>query len=133
MTDLCLTCLALTALSLADPGLAVDSPALLILCPVHLVCGCREALFDIVFGIGMDTVGGLLDAALACEVVDKSGSYYYFGSEKLAQVWLLDDTVVLYSAPLSCLGLAPVFVPMDAGCICRHTYAYISAVCYLYL
>jgi len=41
--------------------------------------------FDIRYGEGIDVAADLLDNAVARGVVDKSGSYYAFGGERLAQ------------------------------------------------
>ena len=43
-------------------------------------------MFDIRFGHGIDELGALFEAAELCNVVDRKGSYYYFGTEKLGQV-----------------------------------------------
>ena len=48
----------------------------------------REANFDIRFGFGIDELGALFEAAELCGVVERKGSYYYFGSDKLSQVRL---------------------------------------------
>lgn len=45
-----------------------------------------EAMFDIRFGRGIDELAALFEAAELCNVVDRKGSYYYFGAEKLGQV-----------------------------------------------
>lgn len=46
----------------------------------------RECMLDILFDRGIDSFGGLLDAAEASGVVERRGSYYYYGSVKLGQV-----------------------------------------------
>ena len=43
-------------------------------------------MFDIRFGQGIDELSALFDTAETCGVVDRKGSYYYFGQEKLSQV-----------------------------------------------
>ncbi|KAK9823720.1 hypothetical protein WJX72_004879 [[Myrmecia] bisecta] len=45
----------------------------------------KIAEFDILFGSGISTLGCLLDAAETTEVVERRGSWYYYGEEKLAQ------------------------------------------------
>lgn len=45
----------------------------------------QEAGLTIRWGLGVDRAADLLDAAVAAGVVDKSGSWYSFGGEKLAQ------------------------------------------------
>ena len=46
----------------------------------------REASFDIRFGFGIDELGALFEAAEQCDVIERKGSYYYIGAEKLSQV-----------------------------------------------
>ena len=41
--------------------------------------------FDILFGSGINSLGCLLDAAEAVNIVQKKGSWYYYGDQKLAQ------------------------------------------------
>ncbi len=45
----------------------------------------REALVDILYGTGMSREGELLDMGVELGVVDKSGAWYAFGSERLGQ------------------------------------------------
>lgn len=45
----------------------------------------REAEFDIVYGKGISKTGELLDLAAKYEVVEKSGAWYSFGSDRLGQ------------------------------------------------
>ncbi|WP_320172307.1 recombinase RecA [Maridesulfovibrio sp.] len=45
----------------------------------------REALVDILYGTGMSREGELLDLGVDHGVVDKSGAWYAFGSERLGQ------------------------------------------------
>ncbi|WP_027721149.1 recombinase RecA [Maridesulfovibrio zosterae] len=45
----------------------------------------REALVDILYGTGMSREGELLDLGVDHNVVDKSGAWYAFGSERLGQ------------------------------------------------
>ncbi len=45
----------------------------------------REAEFDIVYGKGVSLVGELLDKAVDCDIVDKSGSWFSYGAERLGQ------------------------------------------------
>jgi len=44
-----------------------------------------EAEFDIRWGLGIDALGDLLDIAVACGVVDKSGSHLSFGGKAIGQ------------------------------------------------
>jgi len=45
----------------------------------------KEAEFDIVFGEGISRYGELLDLAVQYRIVDKSGSWFSFGQERLGQ------------------------------------------------
>jgi recombination protein RecA len=45
----------------------------------------QEAALTIRWGLGVDRAADLLDAAVATGVVDKAGSWYAFGDQKLAQ------------------------------------------------
>ena len=45
----------------------------------------REAEFEILFGTGVNRLGELLDAGEKLGVLDKSGTWYAYGGEKLGQ------------------------------------------------
>lgn len=45
----------------------------------------KEAIFDIVFGKGIDFVGGMVEAAVQMGVVQKRGSWCFMGEERLCQ------------------------------------------------
>jgi len=45
----------------------------------------RQAEFDIIFGEGISREGELLDLAVTYKVVDKSGSWFSYGQERLGQ------------------------------------------------
>lgn len=45
----------------------------------------RLAEFNILFGVGIDKIGDLIETGVACGVIDKSGSWYSYGSDKLGQ------------------------------------------------
>jgi recombination protein RecA len=45
----------------------------------------REAQFDILYGTGVSREGELLDLGVQHGIIDKSGSWYAFGSERLGQ------------------------------------------------
>jgi len=45
----------------------------------------REAEFDIVYGEGISRLGSLLDLGVTHKVVEKSGAWYAYGSERIGQ------------------------------------------------
>ncbi|OLN25242.1 RecA protein [Desulfovibrio sp. DV] len=45
----------------------------------------REALFDILYGTGVSREGELIDMGIEAGIVDKSGSWFAYGSERLGQ------------------------------------------------
>jgi recombination protein RecA len=45
----------------------------------------REAEFDIMYGEGISWVGDLVDLAAEVGIIDKSGSWYSYGSERIGQ------------------------------------------------
>ena len=45
----------------------------------------REAEFDIMFGKGISKVGDILDLAVTCNVVQKSGAWFAYEGEKIGQ------------------------------------------------
>jgi recombination protein RecA len=45
----------------------------------------REAEFDIMYGEGISKEGDLLDLAVDRRIVDKSGTWFAFGGERLGQ------------------------------------------------
>jgi recombination protein RecA len=45
----------------------------------------REAQFDILYGVGISHPGELLDMGVEAKIVDKSGAWYSYGSERLGQ------------------------------------------------
>ncbi|MFU2209095.1 recombinase RecA [Solidesulfovibrio sp. C21] len=45
----------------------------------------REALFDILYGTGVSREGELIDMGVDAGIVDKSGAWFSFGSERLGQ------------------------------------------------
>lgn len=45
----------------------------------------KEAEFDIMYGTGISKTGDVLDLAVELEVVDKSGTWYSYGEERIGQ------------------------------------------------
>jgi len=45
----------------------------------------REAVFQIIFGQGIDREAGILEAAVTLDLVEKSGSWYSYAGERVAQ------------------------------------------------
>jgi recombination protein RecA len=45
----------------------------------------RKAEMDIIFGKGISAIGSLLDAAIQTNVVEKAGSWYSYGKERIGQ------------------------------------------------
>jgi recombination protein RecA len=45
----------------------------------------RQAEFDIIFGQGIDSIGEILDASVTAEIINKNGSWYAYGNDKLGQ------------------------------------------------
>jgi recombination protein RecA len=57
----------------------------------------REAEFDIIYGEGVSALSELIDLGLEHDIIQKSGSWYSYGEEKIGQgrdaakQWLLDN------------------------------------------
>ena len=45
----------------------------------------RQAVFDIIYGEGISREGELIDYGVEAKIIDQSGSWFAFGSEKLGQ------------------------------------------------
>ncbi len=45
----------------------------------------KECLFEVVPGIGLDKIGGVLDVAIELGKIKQSGAWFYFGEQKLGQ------------------------------------------------
>jgi len=45
----------------------------------------KEAEFDIMFGEGISVIGDLLDLAVECGIINKSGSWYSYNNDKIGQ------------------------------------------------
>ncbi len=77
----------------------------------------REAEFDVIYGEGISREGAVLDAAAEHNIVEKSGTWYTYGSERIGQGrenakrYLRDNPKVLTDVEAkvrSALGLKPV-------------------------
>jgi len=61
----------------------------------------REAEFDIMYGVGISREGDLIDIAVKYNIVDKSGTWFSYGEERLGQgrenvkKYLIENTDVL--------------------------------------
>ena len=57
----------------------------------------RQAEFDIIYGEGVSSLGELVDLGLEHDIIQKSGSWYSYGEEKIGQgrdatkQWLIDN------------------------------------------
>ena len=83
----------------------------------------RQTEFDILYGTGINRAGDLLDHAVEAGVVDKAGSWFSYGSERLGQGRDRASAVLLerpelwdqvYSAVVTSLGLEAE-APAPAG------------------
>ena len=45
----------------------------------------KKAEFDLMFNEGISRIGEILDFAVACEVIEKKGSFFSYGDTKLGQ------------------------------------------------
>lgn len=54
----------------------------------------KEASFDMIYPMGIDKESSILDAAVALEIVQKSGAWFRYGDQQLAQG--RDATIVLF-------------------------------------
>ena len=45
----------------------------------------RQVEFDIIYGEGISKTGELIDLGVKCEVVEKSGSWYSYGTDRIGQ------------------------------------------------
>ena len=61
----------------------------------------REAEFDMIYGEGISKSGSVLDAAVEQQIVEKSGTWYTYKSDRIGQGrenakrWLQENPVVL--------------------------------------
>jgi recombination protein RecA len=76
----------------------------------------REAEFDVIYGEGVSKAGTVLDAAVEQNLVEKSGTWYSFKSERIGQgrenakKWLQENPVALADLEAKvrdALGLRP--------------------------
>ena len=84
----------------------------------------REALFDIIWGTGISRTGEIIDLSSEMGIIDKSGAWFAFGSEKLGQGRdnvraMLDENTSLRDAIeqklIDHLGMHPVKTLPPAG------------------
>jgi recombination protein RecA len=45
----------------------------------------KEAEFDIMYGTGISRVGDLVDLGVECNIIEKSGSWFSYGTERIGQ------------------------------------------------
>ena len=45
----------------------------------------KEAEFDIMYGTGISKEGDLVDLGVECNIVEKSGSWFSYGEERIGQ------------------------------------------------
>jgi recombination protein RecA len=45
----------------------------------------KEAEFDIMYGTGISRVGDLVDLGAECNIIEKSGSWFAYGAERIGQ------------------------------------------------
>jgi len=45
----------------------------------------RQVEFDIIYGEGISKTGELIDLGVKCEIIEKSGSWYSYGTERIGQ------------------------------------------------
>ncbi|MBU1040777.1 MAG: recombinase RecA [Proteobacteria bacterium] len=84
----------------------------------------REALVDILYGTGMSREGEIIDLGVENKIIEQSGSWFAFGSERLGQgkenvrALLIENTELrqkIEDKLIEHLGMAPVtFIPAAA-------------------
>ena len=62
----------------------------------------KQAEFDIIYGRGISWEGTVLDVGIERKVVQKAGSYFSFGDERLGQGRQNATSVPRSSIPISC-------------------------------
>jgi recombination protein RecA len=84
----------------------------------------REAEVDILFGVGISREGDLLDLGVIQELVEKSGSWYSFGGERIGQgretarAFLIENAAVADKLDADLrrrLELTPAAIPIPAA------------------
>ena len=82
----------------------------------------KEAEFDIMYGAGISKVGELVDMGVECGVVDKSGSWFSYGPDRIGQgrenakQYLTDNPDIatqIESRILEHFGLVPASAPVE--------------------
>ncbi len=84
----------------------------------------REAEFDIIYGEGVSMLSELVDLALAHEIIQKSGSWFSYGDERIGQgrdaakQWLRDNEAAradVIGRVKAAMGMTPVVGGLDNG------------------
>jgi len=81
----------------------------------------RQAEFDMMFGEGISREGSLLDLAVDTGLIRKSGAFYYYGEERLAQgrenakQFLRDNPALAAQIEQGIRGAVPTLPPMPSA------------------
>jgi recombination protein RecA len=84
----------------------------------------RQAEFDIIYGEGISALGDMVDLAVAQKIIDKAGTWYSYGDERLGQgrvnavKYLKENAAAarkIEGELRAAIGLKAVHVPAPAG------------------